>query len=102
MALRITQNAEIDMKEVFVPDYNKLTHSKDFGTGTQRLLEYSRVMVGWMAAGCAAGCYEAAIRYTTKRIQFGKPLAAFQLIQERLSRMMANTEFSISHLMSLT
>ena len=68
MALRITQNAEIDMKEVFVPDYNKLTHSKDFGTGTQRLLEYSRVMVGWMAAGCAAGCYEAAIRYTTKRI----------------------------------
>ena len=34
MALRITQNAEIDLKDVFVPDFNKLTHSKDFGTGT--------------------------------------------------------------------
>ena len=51
-----------------------------------------------MAAGVAAGAYEAAIRYTTKRVQFGRPLAGFQLIQERLSRMMANTEFTVSHL----
>ena len=35
MALRITQNAEIDLKDCFVPDYNKLTHSKDVATGTQ-------------------------------------------------------------------
>ena len=55
-------------------------------------------MVAWMAAGVAAGAYEAAVKYTTQRIQFGKPLANFQLIQERLSRMMANTEFTVSHL----
>ena len=98
MALRITQNADIVLKDCFVPDHNKLTHSKDFATGTNRILESSRLMVAWMAAGVQASAYEAAIKYTTKRIQFGKPIAGFQLIQERLSRMMANSEFTISHL----
>ena len=98
MALRVTQNADIVLKDCFVPDRNKLTHSKDFATGTNKILESSRLMVAWMAAGVAAGAYEAAIKYTTQRIQFGKPIAGFQLIQERLSRMMANSEFTISHL----
>ena len=98
MALRITQNADIELKDCFVPDKNKLTKSKDFATGTNKILESSRLMVAWMAAGVAAGAYEAAIKYTTQRVQFGKPIAAFQLIQERLSRMMANSEFTIAHL----
>jgi len=42
-----------------------LTHSKDFATGTNKILESSRLMVAWMAAGVAAGAYEAAIKYTT-------------------------------------
>ena len=59
-------------------------------------------MVGWVACGIAAGAYEAAIKYTTQRQQFGRPIAKFQLIQERLSRMMANTEFTMSHLARVT
>ena len=102
MALRITQNADILLKDCFVPDRNKLTHAKDFATGTNKILESSRLMVAWMAAGVAAGVYEEAIKYTTNRIQFGKPLAQFQLIQERLSRMMANCEFTISNLARLS
>ena len=102
LGLRFTQNADITMTDVFVPDKNKLTHSKDFATGTNKILESSRLTVAWMAAGCAAGVYEAAIKYCTKRVQFGKPIAGFQLIQERLSRMMANTEFTISHLARVT
>ena len=102
MALRMTQNAEILLKDCFVPDCNKLTHSKDFASGTNKMLESSRIMVAWMAAGVAAGAYEAAIKYTTGRIQFGKPIAQFQLIQERLSRMMANCEFTISNLARLS
>jgi len=77
MALRITQNADILLKDCFVPDKNKLTHSKDFATGTNKILESSRLMVAWMAAGVQASAYEAAIKYTTKRVQFGKPLANF-------------------------
>jgi len=102
MALRITQNADILLKDCFVPNHNKLTHSKDFATGTNKILEASRLMVAWMAAGVAAGAYEAAVKYTTQRIQFGKPIASFQLMQERLSRMMSNCEFTISHLARLS
>ena len=51
MALRMTQNADIELKDCFVPDKNKLTHSKDFATGTNKILESSRLMVAWMAAG---------------------------------------------------
>lgn len=51
-----------------MPDKNKLTHAKDFATGTNKILEASRVIVCWMAAGVAAGAYEAAVRYTTQRV----------------------------------
>lgn len=75
MALRMTQNAQITLKDCFVPDKNKLAHSKDFATGTNRILEASRLMVAWMAAGCAAGAYEFCLKYVLERIQFGKPVA---------------------------
>ena len=59
-------------------------------------------MVAWMACGLAAGAYENALKYTLKRIQFGKPIAQFQLIQERLSRMLSNCEFSLALLVHLS
>lgn len=77
LGLRITQNADITLTDCFVPDKNKLTHAKDFGTGTNKILESSRLMVAWAAAGCAVGAYEAAIKYTMQRVQFGKPIAQF-------------------------
>ena len=55
-------------KDCFVPDVNKLTHAVDFATGTNRILESSRIMIAWTAAGTAAGAYEAALKYTTKRV----------------------------------
>ena len=102
MALRVTQNAEVKLTNCFVPDCNKLTHSKDFATGTNKMLEASRLIVAWMAAGVSAGAYEAALKYCLQRNQFGRPIAKFQLIQERLSRMLANCEFMNSHLANLS
>ena len=102
LALRMTQNADITLTNCFVPDRNKLTHSKDFATGTNRILEASRLGVAWMAAGVACGAYEAALKYCLGRVQFGRPIAKFQLIQERLSRMLAHCEFMISHLARLS
>lgn len=101
-SLRMTQNADIELKDCFVPDNNKLTKAKDFGTGTNAILETSRLVVAWMAAGVAVGAYEAALKYTMKRVQFGRPIAKFQLIQERLSRMLANCEFSLALLVQLS
>ena len=80
MALRVTQNADIKLNNCFVPDRNKLTHSKDFATGTNKILESSRLMVAWMAVGVSCGAYEAALKYTLQRQQFGRPIAKFQLI----------------------
>lgn len=77
MALRITQNADIEMKDVFVPTKNKLTLATDFGTGTAQVLEASRLMVAWTATGLMTGAYEAALKYTLQRKQFGRPIAKF-------------------------
>jgi alkylation response protein AidB-like acyl-CoA dehydrogenase len=96
------QNADIHYENCFVPDRNKLTHAKDFATGTNAILEASRLVVAWMGAGLAAGAYEAALKYTLQRVQFGRPIAKFQLIQERLSRMLSNCEFSLALLCRLS
>ena len=55
------------MNDVFVPDHNKLAYAKDFATGTKAALESSRLSVAWIAAGCAAGAYEAALKYCLNR-----------------------------------
>jgi len=66
-AMRINQNGQITMRDCFVPDCNKLAYANDFSTGTSRILEATRIVVAWAAAGLAAGAYEAALRYTIKR-----------------------------------
>ena len=93
------QNANITYKNVFVSDYNRLTHAKDFQTGLNTVLEKSRLAISWILAGIAAGAYEAALQYCLKRKQFGKPLAKFQLIQEKLSRMLTTCEMMNSNLL---
>jgi glutaryl-CoA dehydrogenase len=79
-SLRLVQNADIEMKNVFVPDNNKLTKATNFATGTNVILESSRLGVAWMVAGVGCGAYEAALKYCLKREQFGRPIAKFQLI----------------------
>jgi alkylation response protein AidB-like acyl-CoA dehydrogenase len=91
-SLRLVQNADIKLENVFVPDHNKLEKAKDFASGTNKILEHSRVKVCWGAVGIAAGAYEAALRYSMNRKQFGKPIAAFQLSQLKLSKMLAMVE----------
>ena len=50
----------------------------------------TRYAVAWMATGCAMGAYEAALKYTQERLQFGKPIGSFQLVQDLLAKMIAN------------
>lgn len=80
----------------------KLTHAVDFGSGLNKILESSRLYVAWMIAGLASGAYEAALKFTLKRKQFGVPLAKFQLNQEKLSRMLGLCELNVSHLTLLS
>lgn len=64
------------MENVFVPDNMRLEKAKDFSSANQ-ILEHSRIGVAWVAAGLACGAYEAAVKYSLQRKQFGKPIAAF-------------------------
>lgn len=89
-------NAHIKLKNVFVPENNWLANLKDFESGTAPVLNMSRLAVAWKATGIAAGAYEAALKYTLSRQQFFKPLASFQLVQEKLSRMLALCEAMLS------
>ena len=66
------------------------------------MLRNMRSDVAWIATGAAAGAYEAALRYVTERKQFGKPLAGFQLIQEKLAPMLANVTASLGMAVRLT
>jgi len=84
------------MKDVFVPDNNRLNKAKNFASGTNVVLRSSRLGIAYQAAGIAAGAYEAALKYCLNRKQFGKPIAKFQLVQEKLSRMLSLCEMMVS------
>jgi len=61
------QNANIELKDVFVPDCDRLAKATDFANGTERILIPSRLQTAWGAAGIAAGAYEAALKYCLTR-----------------------------------
>ena len=67
-----------------------------------RCLRAMRSDVAWMAVGATAGAYEAALRYVRERQQFGRPLAGFQLIQEKLAIMLGNLTSSLGLMVQLT
>lgn len=93
-SLRIVQNADITLENVRVPEALRLQNANSF-KDTARVLRLTRAEVAWAAVGVAVGAYEAALRYTEERVQFGKPLAAHQLIQDLLVKSIGNITASI-------
>jgi glutaryl-CoA dehydrogenase len=89
IALKVVQNGEITLKDVRVPEENHLQNGKSF-RDTARVLKMTRYLVAWEATGCQMGAYEHALKYAQERLQFGKPIGSFQLIQDLLARMIAN------------
>ncbi|MCW1970376.1 MAG: acyl-CoA dehydrogenase [Anaerolineae bacterium] len=91
-SLRASITGEIVMDEVFVPDENLLPNVKGL-KGPFGCLNKARYGISWGALGAAEFCWHAARQYTLDRKQFGRPLAANQLIQLKLSNML--TEISL-------
>ncbi len=89
MALRTVQNAIITMTDCRIPEADRLQKANSF-KDTAKVLRMTRAGVAWQAVGCARGAYEAALKYTQKREQFGRPIASFQLIQNHLVEMVSN------------
>ena len=89
IALKVVQNGLITMENCRIPEENRLQEDKSF-RDTARVLKMTRYMVAWEATGCAMGAYENALKYAQERLQFGKPIGSFQLVQDLLAKMLAN------------
>lgn len=101
IALRMVRNADIRLDDVFVPDDARLPRIESF-RDVSRILAKLRYVIGWNAAGMQTGAYEAALAYALRREQFGRPIAGFQLIQEKLTRMLGNATATLAFAVRLT
>ena len=88
-SLRVSVTGGIVMEDVLVPEENILPESGGIKSPFS-CLNKARYGIGWGALGAAEFCFEAARRYTLERVQFGKPLAANQLIQKKLADMLVD------------
>jgi glutaryl-CoA dehydrogenase len=89
MALKVVQNGQITLKDVRVPEANRLQGGNSF-RDTARVLRMTRYMVGWASTGAQMGAFENTLAYTQSRLQFGRPIASFQLVQDLLAKMLGN------------
>jgi alkylation response protein AidB-like acyl-CoA dehydrogenase len=89
IALKVVQNGQITLTDCRVSEANRLQNDTSF-RDTALVLRQTRYLVGWEATGCQMGAYEHALKYAQERLQFGKPIGSFQLIQDLLARMLAN------------
>jgi glutaryl-CoA dehydrogenase len=90
IALRVVHYAHIALTGVRVPEENRLQNANSF-RDPAKVLRATRAGVAWMAVGCALGAYENALGYAQTRVQFGRPIGGFQLVQDLLVRMLGNT-----------
>jgi glutaryl-CoA dehydrogenase len=87
-ALRAVWQAEITLDEVRVPAENKLANCSSF-KDVSIVLDRTRYTVAWRALGIAEAAYDLALAHTLQREQFGQPIAGYQLVQDKLARMLA-------------
>src|SRR5205814_1146254 len=89
LAMRSIWQADITLDNVRVPAANRLPGARSF-KDAGRVLAATRSTCAWAALGHATAAYDAALRYALHRHQFGRPLASFQIIQQRLVSMLAD------------
>lgn len=86
-SLRASATGELIFQDVKVPKTNLLPDASGLKAPLQ-CLDQARYGIAWGAVGVAMDCYEVARRYAMERIQFGKPIASFQLVQKKLAEML--------------
>ncbi|MGX7091102.1 acyl-CoA dehydrogenase family protein [Hutsoniella sourekii] len=92
---RAMPNAEIIYENVRVPESQRAQNVNSWKDAAN-ILRNTRSDVAWLLAGATAGAFEAALKYVREREQFGKPIAGFQLIQEKLARMAMNSQATLA------
>ncbi len=96
-SLRASATGELVFDNVKVPKANIFPTIKGL-KGPLTCLSSARYGIAWGALGCAMDCYDTALRYAKQRVQFGRPIAGFQLTQKKLAEMI--TEITKSQLLN--
>lgn len=97
-SLRASATGELIFQDVKVPKENLLPNKSGL-SAPLGCLDSARYGIAWGAIGAAMDCYDTALRYSKERIQFGKPIGAFQLQQKKLAEMI--TEITKAQLLAL-
>jgi acyl-CoA oxidase len=92
LGFRSVQNADIIFNHVKIPKKNKLEKANNFGSSVSKIFLSSRIGCAWGVVGLCIGVYDRVIKYSNERIQFGKSLTSFQLVQEKLTKIMADIQ----------
>ncbi|SKB93639.1 acyl-CoA dehydrogenase family protein [Dyadobacter psychrophilus] len=96
-SLRASATGELVFNDVFIPEENILPQASGLKAPLQ-CLDKARYGISWGVIGAAMDCYETAVKYAAERIQFDKPIAAFQLTQRKLAEML--TEITKAQLLA--
>ena len=98
LSLRASDTSELFFQDCLIPEENILPGSKSLKSPLMCLTQ-ARYGIAWGAMGAAMSCFDVALKYSKERIQFGRPIAGFQLTQKKLAEMA--TEISKAQLLSL-
>lgn len=88
MGKRAVWQPDVELRGVRVPETNRLARAESF-KDVGKVLTATRGGASWESVGHALACYEIALNYAKEREQFGKPIASFQIVQNKLANMLA-------------
>ncbi|AWG20057.1 acyl-CoA dehydrogenase [Flavobacterium faecale] len=94
LGMRASETAELVFDNCRIPDANRLGEVGDGFVQAMKILDGGRISIGALSLGIAKGAYEAALKYSKERHQFGKPISAFQGISFKLADMVTEIEAS--------
>ena len=89
VVVQFPSSTQITLKDVQVPEANRLQAGNSF-RDTGRVLRMTPYMVGLASTGVQMGAFEATLKHARERLQFGKPIASFQMVRDLRARMRAN------------
>ncbi len=92
--MRASETAELVFNNCRIPDENRLGEVGEGFIQSMKILDGGRISIGALSLGIAKGAYEAALKYSKERIQFGKPISSFQGISFKLADMATEIEAS--------
>ncbi|MET0752905.1 MAG: acyl-CoA dehydrogenase [Pyrinomonadaceae bacterium] len=92
LGMRASETSSVVFEDCFVPDENRLGNEGEGFLQAMQILDGGRISIAALSIGIAQGAYEAAVKYSKERVQFGHPISEFQAIQFKLADMATQIE----------